>query len=237
MARIGRGAFLPDWRARGIVGVQPVVTVGAQAAELTEPERGVVPSMRHDMVGDGCRRDAAGFQAQPAQRLDHELIRSAACPASSAIPPVDIRTMRHRGQGLPVFLHFPSRESTVCQKQTRLVCRTPRILSSMPEPAKGQWACQTNARLCGTRGPVFYTFRKSLLLSKPRDVAYRQRKCLGMLACGTFGVDLKCSEIAAWGGRRLPAAHRVSNFNSLSPGKGCVVHDQGERLPNRARSF
>jgi len=47
-------------------------------------------------------------------------------------------------------------------------------------------------------GPVFYTFRKSLLLPKARDVTYRQRKCLSMLACDAFGADLNCSE-SSWG--------------------------------------
>jgi hypothetical protein len=43
-------------------------------------------------------------------------------------------------------------------------------------------------------GPVFYTFGKSPLLPKSRDVTYRQCKCLSVLACGTFGVDLNRSE-------------------------------------------
>ena len=43
-------------------------------------------------------------------------------------------------------------------------------------------------------GSAFYTFRKSLLSPKARDVTYRQRKCLRVLACGTFGADLNCSE-------------------------------------------
>src|SRR5262249_11911104 len=41
---------------------------------------------------------------------------------------------------------------------------------------------------------VVYTFRKSLLLPKPRDVTYRQRKCLSVLACDAFGADLNRSE-------------------------------------------
>src|SRR5262249_58451860 len=41
---------------------------------------------------------------------------------------------------------------------------------------------------------------KALLLPKPRDVTYRQRKCLSVLACDAFGVDLNCSE-----SRRQPA--------------------------------
>jgi hypothetical protein len=66
--------------------------------------------VRHDVVGDGCWRDATGFQAKPTQRLDHELMRSAALPASSAIPSVDSRTVRHRGI---------IRASTECGNQTR----------------------------------------------------------------------------------------------------------------------
>src|SRR5262249_55289112 len=42
--------------------------------------------------------------------------------------------------------------------------------------------------------PVVYTFRKSLLSSNARDETYRQRKCLSVLACDAFGVNLKCSE-------------------------------------------
>src|SRR5262249_37894664 len=46
--------------------------------------------------------------------------------------------------------------------------------------------CQTNARSRGratgiSSGPVVYTFRKSLLLPKPRDVTYRQCKPLCIL--------------------------------------------------------
>jgi hypothetical protein len=46
----------------------------------------------------------------------------------------------------------------------------------------------------GALSRFFYTFRKSPLLPKARDVAYRQRKCLSVLAWGTFGVDLNRSE-------------------------------------------
>src|SRR5215831_20695961 len=42
--------------------------------------------------------------------------------------------------------------------------------------------------------PVVYTFRKSLLVPKPRDVTYRQCKCLSVLVCDAFGADLNCSE-------------------------------------------
>ena len=46
------------------------MTFGAQASELAEPERVVVPSMRRVVVSDGRWSDATGFQAQPTQRLD-----------------------------------------------------------------------------------------------------------------------------------------------------------------------
>jgi len=82
MARVGRRAVLADRGARAIGAVEPVVAVGAQASELAEPERGEVASMRHDMVGDARWRDAPSFQAKPTQWLDHELMRSAALPAS-----------------------------------------------------------------------------------------------------------------------------------------------------------
>src|SRR5215831_2908669 len=40
--------------ARGLIGaVECVVTIGAQAAELAEPERGEIASVRLDVVGDG----------------------------------------------------------------------------------------------------------------------------------------------------------------------------------------
>src|SRR5262249_1883113 len=74
-----------------------VVTVGAQATKLTQPERVVVPSMRHEMISDGRRRDAAGFQAEPAQWLDYELMTAPALPACGAIPAMNFRTVRHRG--------------------------------------------------------------------------------------------------------------------------------------------
>jgi hypothetical protein len=68
MTRVGRGAVLANQYARGIVGVEPVVAIGAQAAELTQPERGELASMRRDVVGDGRWHDAPGFQAKPTQR-------------------------------------------------------------------------------------------------------------------------------------------------------------------------
>jgi hypothetical protein len=38
------------------------------------------------MIGDGRWHDAAGFQAQPAERLDHQLMCATALPAGGAIP-------------------------------------------------------------------------------------------------------------------------------------------------------
>jgi hypothetical protein len=45
----------------------------------------------HDIVG-------IGLQAKPTQWSDHELMRSAALPASGAVPAMNFRTMRHAGQ-------------------------------------------------------------------------------------------------------------------------------------------
>ena len=97
MVRVGRGAILADWRARGTTRVEPVVAVGAQAAELAQLERGEIAAMRRDMISNGRWRDATGVQAKPTQRLDVELMRSAASPARGAIPAMNFRTMRHRG--------------------------------------------------------------------------------------------------------------------------------------------
>ena len=95
MVRVGRRAVLADRRARAIGAIEPVVAVGAQAAELAEPERCEVASVRLDMVSDGRWRDEAGLQAKPTQWLDHELMRSAALPASGAVPAMNFQTMRH----------------------------------------------------------------------------------------------------------------------------------------------
>jgi hypothetical protein len=55
--------------------------------------------MRFDVVNDGRRRDAAGFQAKPTQWLDVQLMTASALPASDAVPAMNFRTMRHRGKG------------------------------------------------------------------------------------------------------------------------------------------
>jgi hypothetical protein len=95
MVRAGRRAILADRCARTIGAVEPVVAVGAQAAELAEPERGEVAPMRH------------------------ELMCSAALPARGAIPAMNFRTMRHQGSmsdkrafvrdARHGFLHFPKK--------------------------------------------------------------------------------------------------------------------------------
>ena len=112
MARIGRRAIFADRGARGIVGVEPVVAVDAQAAERAQLERGEVSTMRRVVISNSRWRDATGFQAQPTQRLDRKLMRSAALPASSVIPTVGSRTVRHRRS---------VRTSTECGNQTRWV--------------------------------------------------------------------------------------------------------------------
>src|SRR5262245_50834454 len=109
MVGVGRGAVLADRGARAIGAIEPVVAVGAQAAELAEPERCEVASVRLDMVGDGRGRDETSLQAEPTQWLDHELMRSAACPAGGAIPSVDLRRVRHRRVKSPFRLRYPSR--------------------------------------------------------------------------------------------------------------------------------
>ena len=60
-----RRAILTDRRARGIGGVEPVVAVGAQAAEWAEPERGEIATMRRVVIGNARWRDAPRFQAEP----------------------------------------------------------------------------------------------------------------------------------------------------------------------------
>src|SRR5262249_45006487 len=66
VVRIAGRAILANRGAWDVVGVEPVVAVRAQAAELAEPERVVVPSMRRVVVSDGRWSDAACLQAQPA---------------------------------------------------------------------------------------------------------------------------------------------------------------------------
>jgi hypothetical protein len=56
--------------------------------------------MRLDMVGDGRRRDVAGFQAKPTQWLNTQLMRSPALPASGAVPAMNFGTVRHQGNFL-----------------------------------------------------------------------------------------------------------------------------------------
>jgi hypothetical protein len=88
---------------------------------------------------------------------------AAALPASSAVPAVDIRTMRHRGQGLPVFYTFrAARARCVETKRGRSAAHRDQRPMGFAVPYQ-RWicgacgiggACQTNARLCGTRSPV-----------------------------------------------------------------------------------
>src|SRR5262249_16422894 len=76
-------------------------------------------------------------------------------------------------------------------------------------------ACYENKRAFARGGPTgnfrwpgFYTFQKSSLLPKARDVTYRQRKCLSVLACDAFGADLNCSESSRGSGLRGPGSPR-----------------------------
>jgi len=65
MLGIGRRAVLTDRRTRGIVGVEAVMTLGAKAPKLAEPECIVVAAMRFDVIRDRRRRHATGLQASP----------------------------------------------------------------------------------------------------------------------------------------------------------------------------
>jgi hypothetical protein len=76
--------------------VERIVALGAQRAKLAKPECIVVTAMWFDVISDRRRRHATGLEADAAQWLDHELVRSAALPAGGAIPTVDLRTVRHR---------------------------------------------------------------------------------------------------------------------------------------------
>ena len=95
MARVRGAAVLADRGTRGIAPVEPVVTVGTQAPERPEPEGGEVASMWRDVISDARRRDVAGLQSEPAERLDHELMCSAALPGCGTVPAMDLRTVRH----------------------------------------------------------------------------------------------------------------------------------------------
>src|SRR5215813_12578037 len=66
--------------------------------------------------------------------------------------------------------------------------------TTLPSRGLGANGASSGRPTGNSSGPVFYTFRKSHLLPNPRDVTYRQRKCLSVLAWGTFGADLNCSE-------------------------------------------
>ena len=148
MVRVGRRAVLADRCARGIGGVEPVVAISTQAAERTQPERGEVAAMRRVVVGDARWRDAACFQAESAQWLDHKLMRATALPASSAVPTVGSRTVHHRRN---------VRTSTECGNQTRLVycpifwatilITTPRMRSSRCPATPGR-DCHISRKCC-----------------------------------------------------------------------------------------
>src|SRR5215471_987526 len=97
MLGIGRRSVLTDRRTRGIVGVEAVVAVGAEAPERAEPECIEIAAMGFDMVRDRCRHDAIALKAKRAQRFDHELMTASPLPARGAIPAVDFGTVRHRG--------------------------------------------------------------------------------------------------------------------------------------------
>src|SRR5215831_3554672 len=126
-------------------------------------------------------------------------MRPAACPACGAIPAVNFRTMWHRGQGLPVFYIF--------QAERARYVKTKRVWSAayreISRPCQSQPKANGHARQtrvgAGRAARFFYTFRKSLLLSKPRDVTYRQCKSLRILTdCTSFLIILLVGLIAGW---------------------------------------
>jgi hypothetical protein len=67
------------------------MALDAQRSQLAEAERGEVATVRLDVVCDRRRRHPAGLQAQPAQRLDRELMRAPALPVGGAIQAMDVR--------------------------------------------------------------------------------------------------------------------------------------------------
>jgi hypothetical protein len=53
--------------------------------------------MRFDMVCDGRRRHATDFQAEPAQRLDAQLVPTPALPFAPIVPAMNVTFVRHGG--------------------------------------------------------------------------------------------------------------------------------------------
>ena len=88
------------------------MAVGAQAAELAEPERVVVPSMRRVVVSDGRWSDDAAFQAE----RDRKLMRSAPLPACGAIPAVNIERCGIEGK---VFSVWPDKTARAQRAETK----------------------------------------------------------------------------------------------------------------------
>ena len=54
------------------------IQASAERAQFAEAERSVVAAVRLDVVGDRCRLDFAGGEANPTKRLDAELMTAAA---------------------------------------------------------------------------------------------------------------------------------------------------------------
>ena len=66
MVRVGRGAVLADRCARGIIPVEPIVAVGAQAAERTELER-----VRSPLCGSTWSATVAGVTRPASKQSRH----------------------------------------------------------------------------------------------------------------------------------------------------------------------
>ena len=91
MAWIGRRTVSADRYARGIVGfVEPVVTIGALAAEQAEPERG--PDRPRDTyeVAPPCRNFGSLAMFEAMRRASSRLNRLATARRPGGFPEIDI---------------------------------------------------------------------------------------------------------------------------------------------------
>jgi hypothetical protein len=135
MVRIGRRAILADRRARVVRVVEPVVAVGAKAAQLAEPERSNVASVRLDVVGNGRGRYAAGVKADPAERL----------PSAPCQPAVQYQRWMCGACGIERSAIVPT-SLTLAEKALCRQCR-----GMWPFDSVGACICVVYAVPCGLR--------------------------------------------------------------------------------------
>jgi hypothetical protein len=69
-----------------LLALRPTVAGPTQGLERVETERVVVAVVRRDMIADACWRNHAARLAQPAQRLDAELVITTALPCGGLVP-------------------------------------------------------------------------------------------------------------------------------------------------------